>query len=50
MSACEANVTYARRYAAEPSRYLVSVSWQQRGGAAPASYQSELRVSPPAAN
>ena len=46
---CAANVVYvAASGATEPLRYLVSVSWQQRGGLEPLTYQSELIVSPPA--
>jgi type IV pilus assembly protein PilV len=48
-SSCGGNVSYvAASDAAEPSRYLVSVSWQQRGE--PLTYQSELLVAAPAAH
>ena len=45
-AACGGNVAYiAASDATEPSRYLVSVSWQQRGE--PLTYQSELLVAAP---
>jgi len=42
-AACDANVTYtAAPSSAEPARYLVSVSWPQRGVSSPVTYQSDL--------
>ena len=46
-ASCGGNVAYvAASDATEPSRYVVSVSWQQRGE--PLTYQSELLVAAPA--
>lgn len=46
-SSCEADVVYAAPGASsEPSSYRVSVSWLQRGGLLPLTYQSEVLVAP----
>lgn len=44
---CEANVVYAAPgRSSDPAKYRVSISWLQRGGDAPLTYESELAIAP----